>query len=283
MIIEALTLGIIALFTALAFKKNAVMYLSISFFLVYFIELYAYSTGSILHFFQIFACKSSTVDLGIFTGMYLHSLSPGHIFFNILIFFLAGMPFENKIGSFKFTTIFLVSGVTANILYSLFLSAYGVSTFLIGASGAIFGVMGAFIILYPEEEITMFLGPILMPRVKVKYSILALMVVEFLASLLWINDGVAHGAHVIGAVAGALLGKALGGERVELGERRINEELFESLAKTPEAKAIYSKIREEKGIIQESWILEFFRKLNGDAKLEGKYVSSGGKKYRVFR
>ncbi len=283
MLPEIITLLVIVVFTLRAFRKNAVMNLSISFFLVYFIELYSYYRGNILNFFNLFACKSSVLDIGILTGIYLHSLSPAHIFFNILIFFLAGAPFENRVGSVKFTTIFLVSGVAANIIYSIFLTLSGISSFMVGASGAIFGVMGAFIILYPDDEITMFLGPILMPRVKVKYSILALMAVEFLASLLWINDGVAHGAHVAGAVTGALLGYFLGRGESSIGERRVNEEVFEELASTEELREIYERILAEKGIIRDSWILEFFRRINGDAELKGKYVVSGGKRYRVYR
>jgi membrane associated rhomboid family serine protease len=282
-ILEILTLGVIISFTLLAFRGNAVRYLSLSFFVVYLIELYAYSQGTIVDFFQIFACKSSLLDIGIFTAIYLHSLSPGHIFFNILIFFLVGVPFESRVGSFKFTSIFLISGVIANIIYALFLAFYDINSFLIGASGAIFGIMGAFLILYPNDEITMFLGPILLPRIKVKYSILAFMAVEFLATMLWVNDGVAHGAHVVGAVTGAILGRILGGVEVHSEESKLNNEIFESLASTPELKTIYERIKNEDGIVRDSWILEFFRKINGDARLDGKYVLSGGKKYRVFR
>jgi len=283
--VVALTLATIIVFTIISFKKNPVFYLSLAFVTVYLIELYSYYQGSILQFYDIFACKSNIFDMGIFTAIYVHSLNPGHIFFNILIFFLVGMPFAQKVGNFKFTSIFLVSGILANIGYSLFLKMSGINSFLIGASGAIFGIMGAFLILYPNEEITMFLGPILMPRVKVKYAVLAFMAVEFFATLFWVNDNVAHGAHVIGAVSGALFAYALrnyGGERIKM--RGINYELLDELADTPELKSIVNKIRVESDeIIRNSWLLEFFRKKNGDAEFEGKYVKSGGKRYRVYR
>ena len=283
--IVALTLGIIIAFTLISFKKNPVFYLSLAFVIVYLIELYSYYQSSIWQFYDIFACKSNVFDMGIFTAIYVHSLNPAHIFFNILIFFLVGMPFAQKVGNFKFTSIFLVSGLLANIGYSLFLKMSGINSFLIGASGAIFGIMGAFLILYPNEEITMFLGPILMPRVKVKYAVLALMAVEFFATLFWVHDNVAHGAHVIGAVSGALFAYALrnysvGGIKI----RGLNYELLDKLADTPELRRIANKIKEEKDeIIRSSWILEFFRKKNGNAEFEGKYVKSGGKRYRVYR
>jgi len=280
-----LTLLIIGVFTLLSFRKNAVMYLSLSFVLVYLVEIYMYYIGEIVPYFQIFACKSSLLDIGIFTGIYLHSLSPAHIFFNILIFFLVGMPLEQKVGSFKFTSIFLISGIIANIGYSLFLQMSGINSFLIGASGAIFGIMGAFLILYPNDEITMFLGPILMPRVKVKYAVFAFMAVEFLATFLWINDNVAHGAHVIGAVSGAAFAYTIRNYRVKkIMHTKVDYTLLENLADTGELKSIYRRIREEDDeMIRDSWILQFFRKKYGDAKFEGKYVKSGGKRYKVFR
>ncbi len=290
MLLEILTLAVIIVFTLLAFRKNAVMFLSISFVLVYLIELYAYSTGNILSYFMEFACKSGVFDVGTFTAIYVHSLNPGHIFFNILIFFLVGYPFERRIGSFRFTSIFLVSGVVANIGYSSFLYFYHINSFIIGASGAIFGIMGAFLILYPNDEITMFLGPILMPRVKVKYAVLAFMAVEFIATLFWVNDNVAHGAHVIGAVTGAVFAYAIR-NRISLRtvgsgtiSRKVDYALFDKLADTDDLKRVCSRIREEQDeIVCNSWILEFFRKKYGDAQMDGKYVKAGGRRFKVFR
>jgi len=287
-IAEIATIGVILVFTLISFKKNAVMYLSISFVGIYIIELLLYhfqGINGIAYFFSLFACKSTILDWGIITSIYLHSLSPAHIFFNLLIFFLVGMPFERKIGSMKFTLIFLISGIFANIGYSLFLQISGIESFLVGASGAIFGIMGAFLILYPNDEITMFLGPVLMPRVKVKYAVLAFMAVEFLASFMWLNDNVAHGAHVIGAVSGAAIAYALRNTSIrDISFKRVNYTIFEELADTEELKDIYSRIRDEDDeIIRNSWILEFFRKKYGDAEIDGKYVKSSGKRYKVFR
>lgn len=284
----ALTLGIIIAFTLLAFRRNSTIYLSLAFVLIYFIEIFIlYSEGfsGIEKYFHVLSCKSSTLDIGILTSIYLHTLNPAHIFSNILIFFLIGLPFERKIGSFWFTIIFLISGIAANIGYSIFLSLSGVSSYLLGASGAIFGIMGAFLILYPNEEIAMFLGHVFMPRIKVKYAVLSLMAVEFLLTLLWVNDNVAHGAHVIGAVTGALIGYFLKSHTPTPRLRsRVNYELLESLSDTEELRDIVKKIRAENDeLIQNSWIEEFFRKKYGDAKWEGKYIISGGRRYRIRR
>ncbi len=284
MLLEILTLAVIFVFTLLAFRRNAVMFLSLSFVLVYLIELYAYSSSQLYTYYLTFACKSGVFDLGTFTGMYLHSINPAHIFFNILIFFLVGAPFEQRVGSFKFTSIFLVSGVVASIGYSSFLYFSHINSFLIGASGAIFGIMGAFLILYPNDEIIMFLGPILMPRVKVKYAVLAFMAVEFIATLFWVQDDVAHGAHVIGAVTGAAFAYAIRNHAVKPTLRRVDYEMLEKLADSQELRSIYERIKGEPDeIIRNSWILEFFRKKCGEAKIEGKYVKCGNEKYKIFR
>ncbi len=284
---------IIVTFTALAFRKNAVAMLSISFALVYFIEiaLYYLSPSYAANFFYVMGAKFPP-DMGIFTGMYLHSLYPGHIFFNILFFFLAGLPFEQRVGSRRLTTIFLISGITANVIYSAFLFFFGIKSILIGASGAIFGVMGAFIVMYPDDEITFFLGPILMPKIKVKIAVLALLVVEFLATLLWVHDNVAHGAHVVGAVTGAILGlyylkKGVADSRVGSGKEsslEIDKNTFENLATTDKLMYLYRKICEEDDeLIRRAWIEEFFKEKFGSGRIDGKYVIVNGKKYRVYK
>ncbi len=273
-------------FTILAFRRNAVAMLSISFTVIYLIEiaLYYISPQYFVDFIYTLGAKYPP-DIGIYSAIYIHSLSPMHIFFNILFFFLAGMPFEQRIGSKRITSIFLISGMVANLLYSLFLHFYGINSILIGASGAIFGIMGAFIVMYPNEEITMFLGPILMPRVKVKIAIMTMLVVEFLATMLWVNDNVAHGAHVMGAIAGAFMGyyylkKGIGVEK----KRELNLALFEELATDEKLREIKERITgEEDEKIRKMWIEEFFRKKFGEVKIEGKIAEADGKKYRIYR
>ena len=280
-------LGIMVAFTAMAFRKNSIVYLSLSFTIIYVIEIFLlYAEPNTLYsFFGELAAKYPP-DMGIFTGIYLHSINPGHIFFNILIFFLAGMPFEERIGSFRFTLIFLITGITANIIYSAFLVFYGISSYLIGASGAIFGIMGAFIIMYPDDEITMFLGPVLMPRVKVKYAVIAFMAVEFMATLFWVNDNVAHGAHVIGAVTGSLIGYYY--LKRGYGRRKIKDdvdyEVLQALATSAVLEEIYEKIKKENDeMIKNVWVKKFFEKICKNVKFEGKYVICDEKRYKIRR
>jgi len=282
--------AVMLVFTALALRKNAVAMLSIAFTLIYIIEIALfYISPSLAGVFIITLGAKYPLDWGVITGIFLHSLSPGHIFFNILFFFLAGLPFEHRVGSARLTLIFFVSGIAANIGYSLFLYAMGVNSVLIGASGAIFGVMGAFIIMYPNDEIAFFLGPILMPKIKVKIAILALLLIEFISTLLWVNDNIAHGAHVIGAVTGALLGLYYIKRKPQLDKtilrtKELFRTTFEELATTDKLRRIYARILEEDDeTIRKAWIEEFFREKFGAAKLEGRYVVANNKKYRVYK
>ena len=289
MLVPALAVSVAAMLilTAVAFRRNAVAMLSLAFTVVYFVEILLYYTSraDAVDFFLLLGAKYPP-DWGIFTAMYVHSLSPMHIFFNILFFFLAGMPFERKIGSARLTSIFLISGIAANVFYSLFLHLSGINSILIGASGAIFGVMGAFLVMYPDEEITFLLGPIIMPRVRVKIAMLFMIALEFLATMLWITDGVAHGAHVIGAVTGALIGRYYS-SRIPTaagGKDRLYEETFLELATDEKLKGIYERIRnEEEDAIRRAWIEKFFTEKFGEVKIEGKFAESGGRKYRIYR
>ena len=144
--------------------------------------------------------------------------------------------------------------------------------------------MGAFIIMYPNKEITMFLGPILMPRIKVKYAILALLMIEFVMTMLWVNDSVAHGAHVIGAVTGALMGYALRGHIHATGRAgKIYDKTFTSLTNSRELIDLYKKIKaEDDPLIQRLWIEEFFTRKFKKITVKGKYVFVNGKKYRIY-
>lgn len=118
-----------------------------------------------------------------------------HIFFNMLMLWMFGMEIENIMSSRKFLVFYLLAGIGGGLL-QLFLGAG--SGIIIGASGAVFGVMVAFAMFFPERMIYIyFLFP-----VKAKYLIVFLMVIEFLS----VGNGsfVAHLAHLGGAVTGFL-------------------------------------------------------------------------------
>ena len=120
-----------------------------------------------------------------------------HIFFNMLFLWMFGMEVENMWGTKKFLTFYLTCGIVAGIaqlvLPALFNEALAPT---IGASGAIFGVLVAFGMLFPDRYVYLYF---LIP-VKAKYLIIFLIVVEFYS--LPTGGDVAHIAHLGGALAG---------------------------------------------------------------------------------
>lgn len=136
----------------------------------------------------------------LITYQFMHSTNEiTHILFNMLILWMFGMEIENEMGSKKFLIYYLLCGVgagLAQILITPLLGEAGAPT--IGASGAVFGVMVAFAMYFPNRYIFIsFIIP-----VKAKYAIVFLFVLEFMA----IGDAsmIARVAHVGGAITGLI-------------------------------------------------------------------------------
>lgn len=122
-----------------------------------------------------------------------------HIFFNMFMLWMFGMEIENILGSKKFLTYYLVCGIAAGLAQLFIAPLFSIPAPTIGASGAIFGVMIAFALMFPDRYIFLwFFIP-----VKAKYLIGFLIVFEILA-VDSAQDTVAHLAHLGGALAGFL-------------------------------------------------------------------------------
>lgn len=122
-----------------------------------------------------------------------------HIFFNMFMLWMFGMEIENILGSKKFLTYYLICGIAAGLSQLFIAPLFSNPAPTIGASGAIFGVMIAFALMFPDRYIFLyFLVPI-----KAKYLIGFLIVFEFLA-IDSAQSQVAHLAHLGGALAGFL-------------------------------------------------------------------------------
>ncbi len=120
-----------------------------------------------------------------------------HIFFNMFGLWMFGMEIENIFGSRKFLYFYLLCGVVAG-LFQLFLTPLlgGGNAVTIGASGAVYGVLLAFAMLFPDRYIFLyFFIPI-----KAKYLIGFLIIMEFML-VDSANSGVAYLAHLGGAFA----------------------------------------------------------------------------------
>lgn len=134
----------------------------------------------------------------LFSYQFMHA-NFSHIFFNMLMLWMFGMELENTWGSRKFVFYYLLCGVVAGLFQIIIgpLFGGGFAT-TIGASGAVFGILIAFGMYFPDRKIYLYF---LVP-VKAKYLIGFLVIIEFL-SISGVSI-IAHMAHIGGAVCGFL-------------------------------------------------------------------------------
>lgn len=119
------------------------------------------------------------------TYMFLHARTPTHILFNMLILWMFGVELERMWGTKYFVKFYAVTGIGAGLItilvsllpYAATRATYGSVT--IGASGALYGLMLAWALYYPNRPILMFL---LFP-IPAKYFVAILGAIAFLTSL----------------------------------------------------------------------------------------------------
>ena len=132
------------------------------------------------------------------TYLFLHA-GVWHLLINMLMLWMFGSDLERDWGARRFLQYYFLCGVGAGIcvvLSSLILRDLDSRT--IGASGAIFGVLLAFGVCYPDRVILfMFLFPI-----KAKYFVMIMAAIEFLYTVQGSSSGVSHMAHLGGALFG---------------------------------------------------------------------------------
>ena len=154
------------------------------------------------------------------TYLFMHG-SIEHLFFNMFALWMFGRIIEQVMGQKRFLTYYLVCGIGAGLVQELVQYIHYLTILpevsavpsdqladalnmwnTVGASGAIYGILLAFGMTFPEER--MFIIPIPFP-IKAKYFVVGYAVVELLSAMLRSNDGVAHMAHLGGMLFGLLL------------------------------------------------------------------------------
>lgn len=131
------------------------------------------------------------------TSIFLHG-DISHLFFNMLALFFFGTYLERMVHHEIFVFIFLVSGVVGNLGYLVTASNPFVPA--IGASGAIYGIMGALAVMAPFLIVLVY-GMMPLPLIVAA----AFWVLLDFAGL-FTPSGVAHGAHLGGIFIGAIIG-----------------------------------------------------------------------------
>jgi membrane associated rhomboid family serine protease len=129
------------------------------------------------------------------TSLFMHA-SASHLFFNMLGLYFFGKILEEEVSGRWFLAIFFASGLLGNLAF-MFTGTLPV----VGASGAMFGVMGAAMLLNPLKRVYMYVFPLPLGIVAVSFVILETLVVYFQPAQF---SNIAHVSHVAGMVAGSL-------------------------------------------------------------------------------
>lgn len=137
----------------------------------------------------------------ILTHMFMHG-GLLHLFFNMFVLWQFGVGMERLWGSRKFLIFYIVSGIGAVILHT-FLMTGNMTIPMVGASGAIYGVVAGHIAMYPNTSMSIIFLP--WWKFKAFKFIIAALSLEFLLAISGINTGISHWAHIGGAVSGFLL------------------------------------------------------------------------------
>ncbi len=132
------------------------------------------------------------------TYMFVHA-GLLHLAFNMLLLYFLGSEVERRMGGRQFLLFYTYCGVGGAVL-SLALAAIAPGP-IVGASAAVLGVAVAFALYAPDAEMVIF--PLPFP-IKARTFVIAILAIDVVAALLFPNDGVAHIAHLGGALFGYL-------------------------------------------------------------------------------
>ena len=148
------------------------------------------------------------------THMFMHG-GWWHIFFNMYTLVMFGMVVERALGTQKFLILYFVAGFGAVALHTgvEWLQAQSLSpnsaayidllrTPVVGASGAIYGVLVAFAMLYPQARMTLLFPPVTLDA---KWMVAIFIGIELLTGITGTQMGIAHFAHLGGALFAFLL------------------------------------------------------------------------------
>ncbi len=141
------------------------------------------------------------------TSIFLHA-DFEHLFFNMFALFIFGLYLESRVTEKQFLIIFFASGILGNFAY--WLTAPLSTVPAIGASGAIYGIMGMLAILYPGL-VVYFFGVAPMPMI---FAAAVWFIMEFTG--MFVPSNIAHEAHLAGLILGVLYGLYIRRERNKL-------------------------------------------------------------------
>ena len=137
----------------------------------------------------------------LITYMFLHA-GLGHLFGNMFALWMFGRTLEHEIGSKRFLIYYLVCGVGAALIQMGIASIFNEDLTLLGASGAVMGLLLAFGLMHPNNVI--YVMPLPFP-IKAKWFVIGYAVLELVLGSSGLSTGIAHFAHIGGMLWGLVL------------------------------------------------------------------------------
>ncbi|MGA1820010.1 MAG: rhomboid family intramembrane serine protease [Thermoplasmatota archaeon] len=197
------------------------------------------------------------------TVAYLHS-GFLHLMFNFFGIVVLGTQLEQRVGWQRFLVIYFGSGIIAGAVV-LFISPFGylghtMDTISIGASGCIFGILGALWYLYPRDEV--FFPLIIIRKWPISLIVLIYGGMSALYILLGRDDDVSHIAHFAGLVGSfpiAFLVRPKPDQEKEKGLDVLTKEQLSKMAVTKGQKKLLNKaVDSDEKDVRDAWLEEFF-------------------------
>jgi membrane associated rhomboid family serine protease len=152
-----------------------------------------------------------SVYITLLTSMFMHG-GFAHIFGNMLFLMIFGDNIENRIGHFRYLIFYLVCGILASLAHVFVSVSMGSSALIpsLGASGAISGVLGGYLLLFPKRRVRVMMFYQMM-EVPAIVAIGIWFAFQLISGIGVLGDsqrgGVAYGAHIGGFIAGLFLVK----------------------------------------------------------------------------
>jgi len=155
----------------------------------------------------------------LFTSMFLHA-GWLHLIGNMLYLYIFGDNIEDVFGHMSYLVFYTICGLAGSFTYIMSLESFIPTDLVVGASGAISGVLGAYLVLYPKARILTLVFPVIVP-------IPAVIFIGFWFLIQWLNvifvsgGMVAYWAHIGGFIAGMILALVFGLKRKRAREARL--------------------------------------------------------------
>lgn len=155
----------------------------------------------------------------LFTSMFLHA-DWFHLLGNMLYLYIFGDNVEDVFGHMSYLVFYIVCGLAASFTYIISLQSLSSGDLVIGASGAISGVLGAYLVLYPKARILTLIFPVVVPIPAIIF-LGFWFVMQWLYVIFEVGGMVAYWAHIGGFIAGIILALIFGVKRKRNKEARF--------------------------------------------------------------